>query len=132
LAEKPAIPESNWAVPGLYIFDASACEKAESIKPSHRGELEIIDILNDYLTSGNLVTNKISRGNTWLDLGTAENLLLASQYVHLLQSRQGMLVGSPEEATLNVGNISNKSLEKFIKSKPKSEYFLQLEGILKN
>ena len=98
LVEKPQDLISNWAIPGLYFFDNSAIQRSKELVPSPRGELEILDILKSYFISRELTVEKISRGNAWLDLGTPNNLLRASEFVQIIQERQGMLVGSPEEA----------------------------------
>jgi len=106
LEEKPDKSISNWAIPGLYFFDGTAGRRVLEISPSPRGELEIIDLLLSYLKDGSLEAHRISRGNAWFDLGTPENLLIGAQFVHLIQSRQGMLVGSPEEAAFRMKLIS--------------------------
>ena len=107
LEEKPSKSLSNWAIPGLYFFDGTAGKRVQEISPSPRGELEIIDLLSSYLIDGSLHAHKVSRGNAWFDLGTPENLLIGAQFVHLIQSRQGMLVGSPEEAAFRLNLISS-------------------------
>jgi glucose-1-phosphate thymidylyltransferase len=128
LIEKPDEHEIGWAIPGLYHFDSSAVERTKSITPSSRGELEIIDLLKSYLLENSLEIRKISRGNAWFDLGTAEDLLLGAQFVHLIQSRQGLLVGSPEEASLNAGKLNANALENLLKISPKSAYFESLKS----
>lgn len=111
IVEKPVDGLSNWAIPGLYYFDHSAHLKFDSLVPSPRGELEIVDLLNMYLREDKLKLQKISRGNAWFDLGTPENLLAASTFVESIQTRQGLLVGSPEEAAFNAGLISREELQ---------------------
>ncbi len=106
IIEKPEKLISHWAIPGLYFFDHTAVERAKNVEPSIRGELEIIDVLKSYLFEDRLEVKKISRGNAWFDLGTPENLLTGSHFVHLIQTRQGMLVGSPEEASFRMGHLS--------------------------
>lgn len=114
IVEKPTQFISNWAIPGLYFFDRTAIERADSVKPSIRGELEIIDVLRSYLVENDLSVDRISRGNAWFDLGTPESLMTGSHFVHLIQTRQGMLVGSPEEASYRKGLISiSDVLERF-------------------
>ena len=100
IIEKPEKLISNWAVPGIYHFNNEAFKLAKSVSPSLRGEYEITSILNLYIERGNLSVKKISRGNTWFDLGTSENLLSAANFVQAIQERQGLLIGSPEEASL--------------------------------
>ena len=106
IVEKPTQLISHWAIPGLYFFDRTAVERADSVMPSVRGELEIIDVLKSYLAENQLAVSRISRGNAWFDLGTPESLLTGSHFVHLIQTRQGMLVGSPEEASFRKGLLS--------------------------
>lgn len=115
IIEKPEEYVSNWAIPGLYYFDGTATKRAREIKPSKRGELEITDLLEHYKNSNELTGHKVSRGNAWFDLGTPENLLIGSEFVHLVQSRQGLLVGSPEEAAFQKGLLSaNDFASRFI------------------
>ena len=127
LVEKPKLQEFGWAIPGFYYFDNSAVQKAQNLKPSQRGEFEIIDLLKGYMDQGLLEVSKISRGNAWFDLGTAENLLIGSQFVHLIQTRQGLLVGSPEEAALNAGKITHEILGANLLTEADSSYFKSLK-----
>lgn len=106
IIEKPEKYVSNWAIPGLYYFDETAAKRSKDIRPSKRGELEITDLLEHYKNTDELTAHKVSRGNAWFDLGTPESLLTGSEFVHLVQSRQGLLVGSPEEAAFQKGLIS--------------------------
>jgi glucose-1-phosphate thymidylyltransferase len=116
LEEKPEHPKSNWVVPGLYFYDATAPDRASQLKPSARGELEITDLNLSYLQSGNLFAEKLSRGTTWLDMGTADSLLDAAEYVRMIQNRQGTLVGSPEEVSWRQGWISDTQLASIAQS----------------
>jgi glucose-1-phosphate thymidylyltransferase len=100
LVEKPRQHISDWAIPGLYFYDSSVCERVRSLRPSPRGELEITDLNISYLNEGALKVLQLPRGTAWLDLGTAKNLLEASNFVQSLQERQGLLIGSPDEAAL--------------------------------
>ena len=109
IIEKPEEYVSNWAIPGLYYFDGTAAERSRDIAPSKRGELEITDLLEDYKNSNELTAHRVSRGNAWFDLGTPENLLTGSEFVHLVQSRQGLLVGSPEEAAFQKGLLTARA-----------------------
>jgi glucose-1-phosphate thymidylyltransferase len=126
LVEKPKAAEFGWAIPGFYYFDNSAVRRAQTLKPSPRGEFEIIDLLKSYVDDSLLEIRKISRGNAWFDLGTAENLLIGSQFVHLIQSRQGLLVGSPEEAAINAERINYKILKENLIRESDSAYFRSL------
>lgn len=99
IVEKPIDSLSKWAIPGLYYFDETCSEKARFLKPSSRGEVEILALVEKYLEQGTLNAIKVSRGNAWFDLGTAANLLQAANFVQTIQTRQGLLIGSPEEAS---------------------------------
>ncbi len=110
IVEKPAAPLSNWAVTGLYYYDARVTELARSIRPSPRGELEITDLNRLYLEEGSLRVEKLGRGCAWLDAGTPDSLLQASTFVQTIQSRQGMLVGCPEEVAFRMGFIDAGAL----------------------
>jgi glucose-1-phosphate thymidylyltransferase len=105
LIEKPSHPVSNWAIPGIYKFDTSVFNFCKNIIPSPRGEYEIIDLLQSYLNANRLKVTKISRGNAWFDLGTFEQLLRGAQFVQMIEERQGLLVGSPEEASVRMGRL---------------------------
>ncbi len=105
IVEKPAKPDSNWAVTGLYFYDARITEFARTIKPSGRGELEITDINQLYLRAGSLHVERLGRGTAWLDAGTPDSLLQAATFVQTIQTRQGNLVGCPEEIAFRMGYI---------------------------
>lgn len=132
LIEKPNAFVSNWAIPGLYFFDGSAPEKVTQLKPSLRGELEILDLLKIYQDSGLLEVEKISRGNAWFDLGTASSLLRASEFVQIVQERQGQLVGSPEEASLNAGFVNSEKLTKLLQYMGENDYSRMIQDTLQN
>jgi len=106
LVEKSKTLISNWAIPGLYFYDSSVTDRARSLKPSSRGELEITDLNNSYLEEGALNVIQLPRATAWLDLGTPKNLLEASNFVQSLQDRQGLIIGSPEEASLIMQRIT--------------------------
>jgi glucose-1-phosphate thymidylyltransferase len=110
IIEKPADPPSPWAVIGLYFYDARVTEFARSVKPSWRGELEITDLNRMYLEEGSLQVEKLGRGCAWLDAGTPDSLLQAGAFVQTIQSRQGLLVGCPEEVAYRMGYIDAATL----------------------
>jgi glucose-1-phosphate thymidylyltransferase len=105
ILEKPVQPPSAWAVTGLYFYDARVTEFARAVKPSARGELEITDLNRLYLEDGTLHVERLGRGCAWLDAGTPDSLLQAASFVQTIQSRQGMLVGCPEEVAFRMGFI---------------------------
>ena len=121
IVEKPSAPASNWAVTGLYFYDARVTEIAASIKPSARGELEITDLNRVYLCEGTLRVERLSRGYAWLDAGTPDSLIQAATYVQTIQSRTGMLVGCPEEVAFRMGFISADELRAHAGSLGKTE-----------
>ncbi|MBO1358739.1 glucose-1-phosphate thymidylyltransferase RfbA [Acetobacter sacchari] len=108
--EKPTNPQSNWAITGLYFYDHRVLDFAKAVKPSPRGELEITDLNRFYLEEGSLRVDRLGRGCAWLDAGLPESLMQAGQFVHTIQARQGMLVGSPEEVAFRMGYISADQL----------------------
>jgi glucose-1-phosphate thymidylyltransferase len=110
IVEKPTQPESNWAVTGLYFYDSRVTEFAKSIKPSARGELEITDLNEIYLHEGTLNVDRLGRGTAWLDAGTPDSLIQAATFVQTIQTRQGNLVGCPEEVAYRMGFIDAAQL----------------------
>ena len=110
LEEKPARPQSNWAVTGLYFYDARVSDLAATIRPSARGELEITDLNRLYLEAGALHVERLSRGCAWLDAGTPDSLLQAATFVQTIQTRTGLLVGCPEEVAFRMGFIDAAAL----------------------
>ena len=110
IVEKPAQPKSNWAVIGLYFYDARVTEMAAKVVPSARGELEITDLNRMYMEQGALNVQKLGRGCAWLDAGTPDSLMQAGSFVQTIQQRQGMLVGCPEEVAYRMGFISADQL----------------------
>ncbi|MBS1551222.1 MAG: glucose-1-phosphate thymidylyltransferase RfbA [Bacteroidetes bacterium] len=131
IEEKPAKPRSNFAVPGLYVYDNEVVNIAKNIKPSPRGELEITDVNNVYLNKGKLSVEKIGRGVAWLDTGTPESLLQASNFFGVIEDRQGLKVACIEEIAFNKGFIDQKKFESVLSKIPKSLYKTYLEKILK-
>lgn len=121
IVEKPAVPKSNWAVTGLYFYDNRVTRFAESIKASPRGELEITDLNKLYLEEGTLHVERLGRGAAWLDAGMPDSLMQAATFVQTIQSRQGMLVGSPEEVAYRRGFIGVDQLREQAKALGKTE-----------
>jgi glucose-1-phosphate thymidylyltransferase len=122
IEEKPKNPKSNYAVPGLYFYDNSVIEVAKNIKPSARGEYEITDVNKYYLEQGTLKVGVLSRGIAWLDTGTFESLLQASQFVEVIQNRLGMKIGCIEEVAFRMKYINNEQLLKIAQPLVKSGY----------
>ena len=121
IVEKPTQPESNWAVIGLYYYDKRVTEMAARVKPSARGELEITDLNRMYLEEGTLQVEKLGRGCAWLDAGTPDSLLQAATFVQTIQTRQGMLVGCPEEVAFRMGWIDAAQLRERARALGKTE-----------
>lgn len=132
IEEKPKKPKSNYAVPGIYIFDNSCIKRAKGQKPSARGELEITDLIETYLSEGKLNVAKIGRGIAWLDSGTPDSLLDASNFIASIEQRQGLKIGCIEETAYKMGFITKKGLEKVISNVPNSYYRNYLEQIIKD
>jgi glucose-1-phosphate thymidylyltransferase len=122
IEEKPTKPKSNYAVPGIYFYDNDVIEIAKNIKPSKRGELEITEVNNVYLKRGKLSVEVLDRGTAWLDTGTFKSLMQAGQFVQVIEERQGLKVGSIEEAAFTSGFINKKELQDLAKPLLKSGY----------
>jgi len=132
IEEKPVKPKSNFAVPGLYVYDNEVVSISKNIKPSARGELEITDVNNVYLKKGKLNVEKVGRGVAWLDTGTPESLLQASNFFGVIEDRQGLKVACIEEIAYHKGFIDKKKFADIISKMPKSFYKEYLERILKD
>ncbi|GHC99521.1 glucose-1-phosphate thymidylyltransferase RfbA [Novosphingobium pokkalii] len=130
IAEKPARPESNWAVTGLYFYDAQVVDIAANLKPSARGELEITDVNRAYLERGELSVEMLGRGYAWLDTGTPDSLLDAAEYVRILEKRQGFKIASPEEIAFRRGFIDAAGLIRAVDKLGKSNYADYLRAVL--
>lgn len=130
IEEKPEVPKSNYAVPGIYFYDNDVVDIAANIKPSHRGELEITDVNKEYLNRGKLQVSILDRGTAWLDTGTFNSLMQASQFVQVIEERQGLKIGSIEEAAYKMGFIGADQLKKLAEPLLKSGYGKHLLSIL--
>lgn len=129
IIEKPERPPSRYAVTGLYICDNKAVQYAKDLKPSDRGELEITDLLRLYIQNGELSVTNLCRGIAWLDAGTQDDLLAASQYIAMLEQRQGQKICCPEEIAWRKGYITDTDFENLINSMPRSKYTSYLMGL---
>jgi glucose-1-phosphate thymidylyltransferase len=131
LVEKPPAPKSHYAVTGLYFYDAQVCDMARELKPSARGELEITDINNLYLQQGQLNVDKLGRGIAWLDTGTHDSLMQASNFIQTIEERQGLKVACPEEIAWTQGWIDSAQVEALADSLNKSGYGLYLKQLIR-
>jgi len=128
--EKPVAPKSRWAITGLYFFDHDVVDIAAGVKPSARGELEITSIIQSYLAQNLLRAELLGRGAAWLDTGTHESLMDAARYVEVIERRQGMKIGCPEEVAWRMGFIDNEGLLKLADELQKSGYGQYLKSLL--
>ena len=132
IVEKPKVPPSSFAITGLYFLDGRAAERAAAVRPSARGELEIVDLLETYRAEGSLQVERMGRGFAWLDTGTPGSLLEAGNFVRTLQDRQGMQVGSPDEIAFRQGWIDRAGFAERAKVFGKSSYGVQLGALLRD
>jgi glucose-1-phosphate thymidylyltransferase len=130
IEEKPEHPKSNFAVPGIYFYDNDVVEIAANIKPSHRGEIEITDVNKEYLRRGKLKVSILDRGTAWFDTGTFNSLMQASQFVQVIEERQGLKIGSIEEAAYKMGFINAEQLKALAQPLLKSGYGTHLLDII--
>jgi len=130
IEEKPAEPKSNYAIPGIYFYDNTVVAIAKRIKPSTRGELEITDINKEYLKQGRLNVSILDRGTAWLDTGTFQSLMQASQFVEVIEERQGLKIGAIEAAAYEMGYIGKEAFKELAKPLMKSGYGKNLLGLL--
>lgn len=130
LEEKPKKPKSNYAAPGLYVYDGTAVDRVKRQKPSARGELEITDLNNDYLREGKLEVRLLGRGIAWLDTGTPASLLEAGNYIATIERQQNLKVACIEEIAFNRGFVDRAGFEKVIASTRSPDYRQYLEGVL--
>ena len=131
IEEKPVEPKSNYAVPGIYFYDNEVVEIAKNIAPSHRGELEITDINKVYLKRNKLNVSILDRGTAWLDTGTFQSLMQASQFVEVIEERQGLKIGAIEAAAYEMGYIDEVQFRKLAEPLMKSGYGKNLLGIIR-
>ena len=129
IEEKPKNPKSNYAVTGLYFYDRKVCERAKSLKPSARGELEITDLNRIYLEEGTLNVVTLGRGYAWLDTGTMDSLAEATEFVRVIQNREGIQISAPEEIAYNKGWISKEKLLEAAEEYGKSPYGKHLRNV---
>lgn len=130
IEEKPENPKSNYAVPGIYFYDNDVVEIAMNIKPSHRGEIEITDVNKEYFNRGKLKVSILDRGTAWFDTGTFNSLMQASQFVQVIEERQGLKIGSIEEAAFSMGFINADQLKELAEPLLKSGYGSHLLSII--
>ena len=130
IEEKPARPKSNYAVPGLYFYDNDVVEIARGLEPSERGELEITAVNDEYLRRGSLTVTPLPRGTAWFDTGTFTGLMEASQYVHVVEARQGQKIGCVEEVAWRNGWLDDEGLRRHADEQAKSGYGLYLHALL--
>ena len=130
IEEKPAVPKSEHAIPGIYFYDITVVERAKALKPSARGELEITDLNRSYLDEGKLQVEILPRGTAWLDTGTFDSLADATSFIRTVQARQGLSIGCPEEIAWRMGWLSDQELRERARPLAKSGYGKYVMGLL--
>lgn len=130
IEEKPLTPKSKFAVPGIYFYQNSVIDAAKRIKPSHRNELEITEVNNHYLTLGKLEVVTLARGTAWLDTGTVDSMFSATNYIKVIEDRQGRKVGCPEEIAYLNQWINREQLTSYIETRPGNSYMNYLKKLL--
>jgi glucose-1-phosphate thymidylyltransferase len=130
IEEKPSAPKSKFAVPGIYFYQNSVIEVAKGIKPSHRNELEITEVNNHYLDLGNLEVVTLARGTAWLDTGTIDSMFAASNYIKVIEDRQGRKIGCPEEIAYLSEWINREQLASYIETRPGNSYMSYLKKLI--
>lgn len=130
IEEKPVAPKSKFAVPGIYFYQNSVIEVAKRIKPSQRNELEITEVNNHYLTLGKLEVVTLARGTAWLDTGTIDSMFAASNYIKVIEDRQGRKIGCPEEIAFLSQWINSEQLSTYVESRPNNSYMAYLRKLL--
>jgi glucose-1-phosphate thymidylyltransferase len=129
IEEKPSRPKSNMAVTGLYFLDGQASALARALKPSRRGETEIVDLIQCYLDRGQLAVEQLGRGQAWLDTGTHDAMVQASEFVRTIEARQGLKIGCIEEVAYRLGYIEAQALRAFAASRPNAPYYQYLSRV---
>lgn len=132
IIEKPPVPISKYAVPGIYLTDETAFERALNLKKSRRGEYEIVDLLRTYLAEKSLHAALLPRGTAWFDTGTMDDLFNAGEFIKVIQERQGQLVGSPEEVSVNNGWKSKEEILRSLPKKINSQYYSNIRELFSN
>jgi glucose-1-phosphate thymidylyltransferase len=131
IEEKPKVPKSNYAVPGIYVYDDKVVERAKALSPSGRGELEITDLNKAYMSKGELSVEVLGRGMAWLDTGTPDSLMDASEFVAAVERRQGLKIGCLEECALHQGFVTPEQMKATVEQLPKGAYREYIEDLLK-